>query len=69
MYKVSCECCGKMVNETVAHYTEENLGYCPACTTAMSQACTVCGDIHPIWEMSVDDEGAPYCDAHLDLMR
>lgn len=59
-----CVCCNSVVDYSAGGTTsEDGEAYCVECTTAMSQVCTVCGELLPIWEMAhVTDSGAPYCE-------
>lgn len=60
-----CECCSAVVDYSTGGTTDdEGAPYCAECVAAMSQPCTTCGELLPIWEMAhVTESGAPYCDS------
>lgn len=59
--KTNCESCGKRINESDAHWTDENLPYCNECTEEMSQTCSCCGCVDPVWQMSGTSDDLYYC--------
>lgn len=58
-----CEHCGQLHDQSEMSWAEDGTGYCPACTSAMTQTCKCCGKNLPVWEMTgYDAAGNYYCE-------